>query len=209
MAQGRVGHCVAVGRRSLQRIGVGLLLSTMFVSCRSSTTTPRLSSGLVGASDLPGRWGPFKAGPASTIDLCGRQLGPQQRVHATASIAWAVTPENAPIFGERLDQYPDRATAAKALAIAKTLPLPCEFTRADGTRWRTEWLRSPSVGADGRVFLVTSRDRPDAFNYEVVALSGDTLLRAVLNTRRPDRALLDRLVGIAWATARRGTGLGA
>ncbi len=56
--------------------------------------------------------------------------------------------------------------------------------------------------SDG-VYLVTSRDRLGSFNYEVAIVSGDTVVGAVLNTRTPDRVLLDQLVGIAWEKAQR------
>ena len=153
------------------------------------------------ASDLPGHWHRFKAGPASTTDLCGRPRAPQQRTLDRESIAWAISPENGPIFGERLDQYSNPAAAAKGVEHDTNLTLPGEFTRSDGTRWRTERLRAPGVGHHGQVFLVTSRDRRDSFNYEVAARSGDTVLRVALNSRRSDRRLLERLVGIAWTRA--------
>jgi hypothetical protein len=82
-----------------------------------------------------------------------------------------------------------------------TVDLPCTFTTDDGARWRTESRPPPTVGRDGRVYLVSSLDRSDSYNYEVAIVSGDVALRAVLNTRHPDRELLDELIAIAWTKA--------
>ena len=46
--------------------------------------------------------------------------------------------------------------------------------------------------------LVVNRDRTDRYNFEVAIPSGRSVLRMVLNTHTPDRALLDALVERAW-----------
>ena len=150
--------------------------------------------------DLPGEWQHFDPESAhSDTNLCGE---PQSRFNpeSSALTAWAVTPDDGPIFGERLEQFADQEQAAAVLD--QTLDLPCTFTTDDGTQWRTEIQPPPIVGDDGRVYLVTSIDRPHSYNYEVAIVSNDVAFRAVLNTRKPDRELLDELVTIAWTKAK-------
>ena len=165
-----------------------------------ATRTRRLTEALVTGEDLPGEWEHFDPESAhSDTNLCGE---PQSRPdpESSALTAWAVTPDDGPIFGERLEQFGDQEQAAAVLD--QTLDLPCTFTTDDGAQWRTEIQPPPTVGDDGRVYLVTSVDRPDSYKYEVAIVSNDIAFRAVLNTRKPDRELLDELVTIAWTKAK-------
>ncbi len=51
------------------------------------------------------------------------------------------------------------------------------------------------------MFLVTSRDRPDSYNYEAALHAGNLVWRVVLKVRQPNRDQLDQLLTIAWTTA--------
>jgi hypothetical protein len=169
-------------------------------ACSSSSSPESLDAGLITARDLPGSWKAFKVGPIPKNDVCGDPAGGLPKPRETASVAWAVSPDAGPIFGERLERYAP-ADTAKILKASRTLALPCDF-RNDGARWRTERLAPPTVGNSGHVYLVTNSDRTDSFNYIAIVRAGDTYLRTILNSRQPARSELDRLVRIAWTKAR-------
>ncbi len=48
------------------------------------------------------------------------------------------------------------------------------------------------------MYLVINRDRTDSFNYEVSIPLGNSVLKMVLNSRVPNRELLDNLVARAY-----------
>lgn len=181
-----------------RRAGV-VLVTVLLVGC-GSNDSGSIQQALVSADDLPGNWSYFEPStPSGTdSDLCGE---PRERPIPidSAANAWALTPDDGPIFGERIERYSDDDRVSALLE--QPLETPCTFTQNDGTRWRTEELESLELGDRARVFLVTSLDRPDSFNYEVAVVSGDVVVLAVLNTRRPNRELLDELVRIAWSKA--------
>ena len=82
-----------------------------------------------------------------------------------------MTPDDGPIFGERIERFDDSDTVDTL--VQYPLDVPCTFTREDGTRWRTERVDAFELGDNARVYLVRSLDRPDSFNYEVVIASDD------------------------------------
>jgi len=131
--------------------------------------------------------------------MCGVAPAEAWTPAASAAVAMAVDPEDGPIFGERIERYEDDNAAT--VALRAELDLPCEFTSDSGSRWRMEKLEPPRVDAPGRVFLITSLDRPDSYNYEVAVVADDVVLLGSLNVRQPDRELLDRLIQIAWLKA--------
>ncbi len=104
------------------------------------------------------------------------------------------------MFGERIERFDDAAQAESVLHL--DLELPCDFQRADGGRWHTERLAEPDFESAGRVFLVTSRDRDDSFNFEAAVVEGNVAVFVSLNSRENDRALLDQLLAIAVAKAK-------
>ena len=166
----------------------------------SSSSPAALSSGLVAGKDLPGIWHPFRVGGSpAQVNVCNQPLGRRPKPEQTAKTAWAVSPEHGPIFGERIERYAPGSVAK--IKAADKVRLPCDFTATDGSRWRTVRRTPPIEGTSSHVYLVSSRDRSDRFNYEVGIRSGDTYLLAVMNSQKPDRAELDRLVKIAWTKA--------
>ncbi|MET1002390.1 MAG: hypothetical protein ABWZ15_11315 [Acidimicrobiia bacterium] len=185
-----------------------IVVTTTAASGPSDSAPHPLGQGLVGKTDLPGTWFPFEtSGQSSSTDLCGRPLR-RATPQDAASIAWAITPDNGPIFGERLERYSSAGEVKRLHDRTKKLKTPCNWTNPqDGTRWRTVRLTAPRVGQSGQAFLVTSRDRTDSFNYEVTLRSADTWLHVVLNSRRANRALLDELVEAAWTKAKKEAGL--
>ncbi len=115
----------------------------------------------------------------------------------SASTAWAVDPDNGPIVGERIERFADPGAALSVLD--EQLVVPCDFESADGSGWHTERL-SPPAGVDsGRVFLVTSRDRPDSFNYQAAVIDGSVAMLVSLNSRTENRDLLDEILATAAA----------
>jgi hypothetical protein len=179
--------------------------TTTAASMTRNSSSGTLAEGLVDGTDLPGAWVAYDTGgrQPSRRDLCGHSTK-RRTPQDTASTAWAITPDNGPIFGERLERYANAAQVKRFLDGLKKLKVPCNWANPDdGTHWRTKRLVPPRVGGTGEIFLVTSRDRTDSFNYQVTLASGDTLLRGVLNSRHADRALLDRLIKIAWKKAQK------
>jgi hypothetical protein len=147
----------------------------VLAACGSSHTRPPLDAGLVDSADLPGTWDSFEPqsdGPRH--DPCGRPVPDHPAALESAAVAWAVDPSDGPIFGERIARYED-ADQAMSVLYSDTA-LPCDFESPSGARWHAEWLDDPAVGDLGRVYLVTSRDGPDSFNYEVAIVSGDTVV---------------------------------
>ncbi len=182
------------------RVGAFVVLVFAFVGCGTGDATPSLSAGLVRAADLPGEWTPFTSGPRPKSDLCGEALAESKPLPVdSASTAWAVDPDDGPILGERIERFADAGAALSVLF--EQLVVPCDFESADGSRWRTERL-SPPAGVDsGRVFLVTSRDRPDSFNYEAAVIDGPVAILVSLNSRTENRDLLDEILATAVARA--------
>jgi hypothetical protein len=181
----------------------GILLAVLGAAT-AALADGSLAAGLVNASDLPGVWASFAA-PVLTEtghDLCGaRYVGPSKPIEE-ASTAFAITPDNGPIFGERIERFRDEKSAKRSIAHDDGLKTPCRFTDQQGSRWQTDRLAPPRVGEEGSVLIVKSRDRNHSYNYEVAARSGLIVVRTVLNTRKPSRALLDELVAAAWAKAK-------
>jgi hypothetical protein len=183
--------------RRLRAVG---LIAVLAASC-SSSDSGSIHTALVSAEDLPGTWEYFEPTPSPyrTMDLCG-----QPRIRPTpassAATGWAVTPDDGPIFGERIERF--ASSDDVDTLVNHPLDVPCTFTREDGGRWRTEQVEGFELGDDSRVYLVTSLDRPDSFNYQVLIASESVALLTVLNTEEPDRALLDDLVQIAWSKAK-------
>jgi len=185
------------------------LLIVLLVPASACTGTHRSTSQLakatVRASDLPPpAWKAFAAPPPSDpARICGRDVAVfgifVPGAIEAARTAWARDPTNGPIFGERIERY-QKGMATKWLAQTAQGSPSCEWTEA-GTHWRASVEAPPTVGIEGRITLITNLDRPDSYNYEVAVRSGDVLLRAALNVRRPDRPLLDDLLKRAWRRA--------
>jgi hypothetical protein len=193
----RIDHVIILNvSRRLWAIG----LTTVLVASCSSGDSGSINAALVSAEDLPGTWEYFESTPSPyrTVDLCGQ---PRTRPTPASSAAtgWAPTPDDGPIFGERIERF--ASSDDLDTLVNHPLDVPCTFTREDGGRWRTEQVEGFELGDDSRVYLVTSLDRPDSFNYQVLIASDAVALLTVLNTRKPDRALLDDLVQIAWSKA--------
>lgn len=180
------------------RAGWLCIVALLASACRDSGQPASLSTALVAAQDLPGDWLPFEA-ESGEGSFCGVPSPGDAQPEQSAAVAMAIDPDDGPIFGERIERY-GSGDAAMA-ALRGDLDLPCEFTSTSGSRWRMEALDPPNVGAAGRVFLITSLDRPDSYNYDAAIVSGDVVLLAALNTRQPDRELLDQLIDIAWSNA--------
>src|SRR5262249_41852463 len=93
-----------------------------------------IADGLVRASDLPGMCVPFT--PAAPTegghDLCGEPLTGTQQSIDEASIAWAMTPGDGPIFGERIERFQGVKPARQAIAYGEQLRTPCRFTDQQG-----------------------------------------------------------------------------
>jgi hypothetical protein len=183
------------------RAGAWILMVLIFGgACGTAESMPAVELGLVSADELPGDWTAFGA-QSGEGPLCGVMLPDTDVPLKSASVAMAIDPMDGPIFGQRIERYRD-ADAARA-ALRSDVQLPCEFTSTSGSRWRMERLDPPTVASSGRVFLITSLDRPDSYNYEVAIASGDVVVLAVLNVRQPARELLDELIEIAWSKADR------
>jgi hypothetical protein len=203
----RIGQYLWMGWSRGRRVVFALLVLSMSGAAPAfaASSSVSLAGGLVDTADLPGGWSPYQSPPAVATghDLCGRVvLNPVTPVESS-SAAWTVTPDNGPIFGERIERYASTAAAKKAVARVRALPSSCSWADStSGARWRTQKLSDPKVGGDGCVMLVTSRDRSDSYNYEVVVRSNDIVLHAVLNSRIANRAEVDQLLRIAWNKAR-------
>ena len=182
----------------VRRAGWLCIIALLASACGDSRQPASLSTGLVDAQELPGDWLPFEVQPGEG-SFCGVPSSGDAQPEQSAAVAMAIDPDDGPIFGERIERY-GSGDAAMA-ALRGDLDLPCEFTSTSGSRWRMEALDPPNVGAAGRVFLITSLDRPDSYNYDAAIVSGDVVLLAALNTRQPDRELLDQLIDIAWSNA--------
>ena len=176
---------------------LAVILTCTFLVGGCATRPDSLESRLVRASDLPGQWRSFDARGGGGGSFCGEITPSSPEPRRSASTAFAVDPDDGPIFGERLEVY-EQGEATDVLEASRDLELPCEWTEDGGARWRMTRETPPTVGDGGRVFLITSLDRPDSFNYEVATRSGDELLLVVVNQRTADRALVDQLVEITW-----------
>ena len=88
------------------------------------------------------------------------------------------------------------------LVVAGCGPDDADVPEGGRCRWHTERLAEPDFESAGRVFLVTSRDRDDSFNFEAAVVDGNVAVFVSLNSRENDRALLDQLLAIAVAKAK-------
>jgi hypothetical protein len=170
--------------------------------CGSGNVTGPLSAGLLHVSDLTGKWTSFTpARSRPKVNMCGEPFAASAPLPVdTASVAWAVDPNNGPIIGERIERFANSNAAISVLD--KQLGVPCDYTSADGSRWHTERL-SPPTSADGsRMFLVTSRDRPDSFTYQAAVINGPVAILLVLNSRTANRHLLDDVLATAMHRAK-------
>ena len=140
---------------------------------------------------------------AAAYDNCGNPNGLHLRLLESVRTAWAVDPTKGPIVGEIIIRYGSVSDARLAMRRSKSLRLPCEFTKPDGTRWRTERLRPPSEGDDGRVDLVRSLDVPDGYNYEVAFVAGSYWFGYVMNVRQPAEGDVHAQIAKAWSKAQR------
>ena len=90
-----------------------------------------------------------------------------------------------PIFGERIERYaPEDVAKIQARVQAHVAVRLHGYGRG---RWQTERLAPPTEGTSGPVYLVSTRDRPDRFIYEVAIRSDDTYLLAVMNSQQRNR----------------------
>ena len=177
-----------------------LAAAVLLSACGGKSGTGSITAALVTGEDLPGDWEFFKVSPPTELgkDLCGQPSTPFEP-SIEASTAWAIDPDDGPIFGERIGQL-ESGDDAEAV-VTHALDVPCTLTRSDGSRWRTEQLEPLTLGDASRIYLTTSLDRPDSFNYHVAIASDGIVLLEVLNTRTPNRDLLDELTHIAWSKA--------
>ena len=207
----RPGYCALVGRpRSLAALVVAGLFAIGITasSCTASTRRPSLRSALLSATDLGPSWHLYTPSASSardvtTHDLCGKPKRSNSRHLDSAATAWAVDQTKGPIIGEAIRRYASAADARSVVRASEAVQLPCEFTNAAGTRWRTERLRPPSEGHDGRLFLVRSLDVPDGYNYEVAFTAGPYEIAYVMNVRHPAERDVRNQVAKAWAKAQR------
>lgn len=170
----------------------------------SSSTEPsraRLEDALIAGDDLPGDWSRYEPQQESSggPGPCGTKLPSVAEPTVQAATAWAQDPVDGPIFGERIEAYSD-GRASERLELRKDLPLPCEWEES-GVRWRATVEPPIDLGDDSGLYLIESLTGRKGYNYEVALRRGDVLVLFVLNTREPDRELLEELVRRGWEKA--------
>ncbi len=194
----RVRQTLAMQRGRFIAMAIVIPIASLLAcgsSSPSAATDPK--DGLLATTQMPKGWHPYPAQALiSKTDLCGAPFPadiptPQRQ----AAAAWTIDPNNGPIFGERVEQYKDGSEFRASTRDASRFP--CEFVQG-GTRWRTTAAAPPRSGSGGSVRLVINQDRTDSFNYEVAIPLGSSVLKMVLNSRVPNRELLDNLVARAY-----------
>lgn len=192
----------------MKRLGLGILLVVVSLgsACDGSkdagpkADAAAIKRSLVQEAELPRPdWTSFRVSSnAPKVNLCGKTVDVPEPIRKTA-IAWIRDPNDGPIFGERIEVY-KAGDAEKRLGASKLPKDSCDWSR-DGANWRSTFEKPLDLGDDSRLTLITSRDRPDSFNYEMAVRSGDVLVLTVLNIRAENRELADQLCMLAWNKA--------